>query len=188
MKETPYTVEHFEEEESFELKEIIQKYLRYWPWFVLATVFCIGIGYAYMRWAPIIYKSQAKIKIIDESQEVDIASSALSLLSGKSKINLENEIEILKSYRILSQVVNELHLDISFYEVGNVKTRRIWAPPFQITRHIAADSLNSSKPYLIEFKEGGVTITDVNEQVYTPNLKEPAHRRASLQHKNGSGY
>ena len=173
MKETPYTVEHFEEEESFELKEIIQKYLRYWPWFVLATVFCIGIGYAYMRWAPIIYKSQAKIKIIDESQEVDIASSALSLLSGKSKINLENEIEILKSYRILSQVVNELHLDISFYEVGNVKTRRIWAPPFQITRHIAADSLNSSKPYLIEFKEGGVTITDVNEQVYTPNLKEP---------------
>ncbi len=173
MKETPYTIEHFEEEESFELKEIIQKYLRYWPWFVLATVFCIGIGYAYMRWAPIIYKSQAKIKIIDESQEVDIASSALSLLSGKSKINLENEIEILKSYRILSQVVNDLNLDISYYEVGNVKTRRIWAPPFKITKHIASDSLNSSKPYLIQFAEGGVTITDVNEQVYTPNLKEP---------------
>ncbi|PXX25045.1 tyrosine-protein kinase family protein [Arenibacter sp. ARW7G5Y1] len=173
MKETPYTIEHFEEEESFELKEILQKYLRYWPWFLVAIVFCLGIGYAYMRWAPIIYRSQAKIKIIDESQEVDIASNALSLLGGGSKINLENEIEILKSYRILSQVVNELHLDISFYEVGNVKTRRIWAPPFQITRHIAADSLNSSMPYFIEFKGGAAKITDVNEKVYTPNLKEP---------------
>ena len=180
MKETPYTIEHFEEEESFEIKEILQKYLRYWPWFVLATVLCIGIGYAYMRWAPIIYKSQAKIKIIDESQEVDIASSALSLLGGGSKVNLENEIEILKSYRILSQVVNELHLDISFYEVGNVKTRRIWAPPFQITKQIAADSIRKSKPYIIELGAKGITITDTDENTYTANLNEPEQSTEGL--------
>lgn len=180
MKETPYTIEHFEEEESFELKEILQKYLRYWPWFVLATVLCIGIGYAYMRWAPIIYKSQAKIKIIDESQEVDIASSALSLLGGGSKVNLENEIEILKSYRILSQVVNELHLDISYYEVGNVKTRRIWAPPFQITKQIAADSIRKSKPYIIELGAKGITINDTDENTYTANLNEPEQSTEGL--------
>ncbi|MDL5514670.1 polysaccharide biosynthesis tyrosine autokinase [Arenibacter sp. M-2] len=180
MKETPYTIEHFEEEESLELKEILQKYLRYWPWFLVAIVFCLGIGYAYMRWAPIIYRSQAKIKIIDESQEVDIASNALSLLGGGSKINLENEIEILKSYRILSQVVNELHLDISFYEVGNVKTRRIWAPPFQITKHIAADSIRAPKPYIIELSKKGITITDVEENTYTPNLNEPEQSTEGL--------
>ena len=173
MKETPYTIEHFEEEESFQIKEILQKYLRHWPWFVLAIFLCVGLGYTYLRYAPIIYKSQAKIKIIDESQEVDIASSALSLLGGGPKINLENEIEILKSYRILSQVVNELHLDISFYEVGNVKTRRIWAPPFQITKHIAADSIRAPKPYIIELGKKGITITDANEITYTPNLNEP---------------
>ena len=63
MKETPYTIEHFEDEESFQLKEILQKYLRYWPWFILATIICIGLGVAYMRYAPITYQTTAKIKI-----------------------------------------------------------------------------------------------------------------------------
>lgn len=173
MKETPYTIEHFEEEESFAIKEIIQKYLRYWPWFILATIVCVGLGVAYMRYAPINYKSTAKIKIVDESQEVDIASDALSLLGGGSKINLENEIEILKSYRILSQVVNELNLDVTNNIVGNVKTTQIWAPPFQITKQIAADSIRGPKPYWITLDEKGISITDANEKTYTPDLNAP---------------
>jgi capsular exopolysaccharide synthesis family protein len=180
MKETPYTIEHFEEEESFQLKEILQKYLRYWPWFLLATIICIGLGVAYMRYAPITYQTTAKIKIVDESQEVDIASSALSLLGGGSKINLENEIEILKSYRILSQVVNELNLDVAHYVVGNVKTTQIWAPPFAISKKIVADSLQAPKPYIIQLNEQGITITDVNEKTYTPDLKQPEQEVDSL--------
>ena len=173
MKEAPYTLEHFEEEESFQIKEILQKYLRYWPWFILATIICIGLGVTYMRYAPITYSSTAKIKIIDESQEVDIASEAMSLLGGGSKINLENEIEILKSYRILSQVVNELNLDVSHYVVGNVKTTQIWAPPFQISKRIVADSLQTPKPYIIKLDETGISITDANEKTYTPDLNAP---------------
>jgi len=180
MKETPYTIEHFEEEESFAIKDIIQKYLRYWPWFILTTIISIGLGVAYMRYAPITYQSTAKIKIVDESQEVDIASSALSLLGGGSKINLENEIEILKSYRILSQVVKELNLDVSHYVVGNVKTTQIWAPPFQITKRIEADSVKAPKPYTILLNEEGITITDANEKTFTPDLNAPEQEVDSL--------
>tara|TARA_R110000868_G_scaffold3811_5_gene23461 strand:- start:8 stop:2335 length:2328 start_codon:yes stop_codon:yes gene_type:complete len=180
MKEAPYSIEQFEEEESFELKEIIQKYLRYWPWFILTSIICIGLGIAYLRYAPITYNSTAKIKIIDESQEVDIASSALSLLGGGSKINLENEIEILKSYRILSQVVKELNLDVSHYIVGNVKTTQIWAPPFQITKRIVADSLQGAKPYTIILNEEGIIITDAHEKTYISNLNEPEQQLDSI--------
>ncbi|RAJ07135.1 GumC family protein [Arenibacter echinorum] len=180
MKEAPYSIEHFEEEESFQIKEILEKYLRYWPWFILATIITIGLGVTYMRYAPITYSSTAKIKIIDESQEVDIASSALSLLGGGSKINLENEIEILKSYRILSQVVRELNLDVTHYVVGNVKTTQIWAPPFQITKRIVADSLQAPKPYLIKLDEQGITITDSKEKTYTPVLNASEQEVDSL--------
>ena len=58
-----------------------------------------------MRYAPITYESVAKIKIIDDSKELNVATDPLSLLNGNSKINLDNEIEVLKSYRLLSQVV-----------------------------------------------------------------------------------
>ena len=180
MKEAPYSIEQFEEEESFAIKEILQKYLRHWPWFILATIITIGLGVAYMRYAPITYNTTAKIKIIDESQEVDIASSALSLLGGGSKVNLENEIEILKSYRILSQVVKELNLDVSHYIVGNVKTTQIWAPPFEITKRIVADSLQASKPYTILLNGEGIKIMDANEKTFMPNLSEPEQVLDSL--------
>ncbi|MBD0778089.1 polysaccharide biosynthesis tyrosine autokinase [Maribacter sp. ANRC-HE7] len=173
MKETPFNLDFEDTDDTFAIKDILLKYLRYWPWFILAIIIGIGLGVVYMRYAPIIYQSTAKIKIIDESQEVDIASEAMSLLGGGSKINLENEIEILKSYRILSQVVNELQLDISFYEVGNIKTSRIWAPPFQITKHIDADSLGRAKPYIIKLSEKGIRITDADKKTYTSNINEP---------------
>ena len=180
MKENPFSLEFENTEDTFNIKDTLMKYLRYWPWFILAVIICIGLGVAYMRYAPIKYSTTAKIKIIDESQEVDIASEALSLLGGGSKINLENEIEILKSYRILSQVVNELNLDVSYYVVGNVKTTQIWAPPFQIKKRIVADSLQASKPYTIILNEEGIKITDANEKTYRPNLSEPEQAIDSL--------
>jgi capsular exopolysaccharide synthesis family protein len=180
MKEAPYNIEHFEKEESIDLKAIIQKYLRYWPWFILATIICIGLGVAYMRYAPITYSSTAKIKIIDESKEVDIASSALSQLGGGSKVNLENEIEILKSYRILSQVVNDLHLDISLFEVGQLKTTQIWAPPFTITKHLMADSMQGPKPFIITMDDKGILITDDKEKTYRPDLSAPEQPNEEL--------
>ncbi len=172
MQEVHKLFDIIENEPSFEPKVIIQKYLRYWPWFILGIIISIGMAVAYIRYAPITYNSTAKIKIVDESQEVDITSSALSLLGGGPKINLENEIEILKSYRILSQVVNELKLDISFYEIGNIKTTQIWAPPFKITKHLAADSILKPTPYIIKLDAKGITITDANKRTYSPNLSQ----------------
>lgn len=180
MKDSPHRIEINENEESFDLIVTIKKYLIYWPWFVLATIICTGLGIAYMRYAPVVYSTTAKIKIIDESQEVDIASSALSLLGRGSKVNLENEIEILKSYRILSQVVNDLHLDVSYYAVGNVKTTQIWAPPFQITKRIVADSLQDTTPYTIILNEKGISITDDIGKTITRNLNEPERQLDSL--------
>ena len=180
MQKSAYSININENEDSFEIKKILQKYLSYWPWFLLAIIICFGMGIVYLRYAPITYNSTAKIKIVDESQEVDIASSALSLLGGGSKVNLENEIEILKSYRILSQVVKELNLDVSHYIVGNVKTTQIWAPPFEITKRIVADSLQASKPYTILLNGEGIKIMDANEKTFMPNLSEPEQVLDSL--------
>ena len=57
-----------------------------------------------MRYAPITYATEAKIKIVDDTKETNIASEAAELLGGPSSINLENETEVLRSYRMLRQV------------------------------------------------------------------------------------
>ncbi|MEB8329855.1 polysaccharide biosynthesis tyrosine autokinase [Flavobacteriaceae bacterium KMM 6897] len=170
MKESPRNLENVEEEESYALMNSLRKYLRYWPWFLLVIFVSIGIGAVYLRYATITYNSVAKIKIIDNTKELNLAVDAASILGGNSKINLENETEILKSYRLLSQVVAELQLDVVYYEVGNVKTSQIWNPPFTIAKNSASDSISNPKEYGIKITEKEMIITDASDKKVTMNL------------------
>ena len=167
MKESPFIADFNEEDESLGFKETLSRYFRFWPWFLAATLIFLALGVAFMRYAPVTFESVAKIKIIDDSKQLGVATDAMSLLNGNSKINLENEIEVLKSYRLLSQVVSDLHLDVSYYEVGNVKTSQIWTAPFIINKLSEADSIASPRTYELEIKNPRIIITDEQEKSFT---------------------
>ena len=88
------------EEDNMDIKQEVRRYLRYWPWFVLSMVIMLVGAYAYLRYAPRIYQTTAKIKILDESEGLELPTSAF--VFNRSNINLENEIEILTSYLTVS--------------------------------------------------------------------------------------
>ena len=159
MKESLFAVDDEESKESFVLKEVFFKYLPYWPWFLLAVLFSLFVGILVMRYAPTKYFSVAKVKIVDESKEMDIAMDPAALLSGTSKINLDNEVEVLKSFRLLGQVVNDLNLDVSYYEVGNFRTRQIGDAPFIIKKTVAKDSIKKPKVYEVNIHSDSFLIT-----------------------------
>jgi capsular exopolysaccharide synthesis family protein len=165
MKESPLINDNQKNEEVFNLVEVIKKYVPYWPWFLLTSFLSLGLGYAYLRYTPIIYESIAKIKIVDESKEIDINVDPNSRLNGISNINLENDIEILKSYRILRQVAETLNLDISYYEKGTLKSTEIWNTPFVITKLAKDDSLQATRKYEIIMNKSQARITDEKGKV-----------------------
>ena len=103
----------FGNEDNIDLKQEVGKYLRYWPWFVIALIFTLISAYIYLRFAPRIYETTAKMKILDESEGLELPTSAF--VFKRVNINLENEIEILKSYLILEKVAKELKLNTRFY-------------------------------------------------------------------------
>ena len=170
MKEKPFIVELNEEEEHPVIKDTIAKYLSYWRWFLAAIIICLGAGYLYMRYAPVTYQSFAKIKIIDDTKELNVPKDAESLLAGGTNINLDNEIEILKSYRLLSQVVEELNLDVEYYMVGNIKTAQIWEIPFEIDKYIEEDSLSQPRTFEISMGMPEMTISNGEGKEYGLNL------------------
>ena len=92
----------FEVEDNVDLKQEVSKFLRYWPWFILTLVVALGVSYIYLRYAPRIYQTTATMKILDESDGLELPTSAF--VFKRSNINLENEIEILTSYLILEKV------------------------------------------------------------------------------------
>lgn len=180
MKESSYLIEDFEEGNSLDLKGIFLKYLRYWPWFLVAVILSVSGSIFYLKYATVSYRSVAKIKIVDESKEMNIGTDAMSLLSGKSQINLDNEIEVLKSFRLLKQVVEELDLGTRYYEVGNIKTTQQWNPPFTIIKKLPQDSIKTPSSYNFQLTANKVTITDNKERSVSLKLKPTPTTHESL--------
>ena len=168
IREDSFTLDMSDNESSFNKKELLYSYLKFWPWFLVSLVLCLILGLVYLYYTPESYKSTAKIKIIDESKELNVAADALSILnSGGSKINMDNEIEILRSYRLLNQVASELNLDVSFFEKGTIKKTQVWNAPLILTKTISEDSLKEPMNYELVFKRNQLVIKDEEESAWT---------------------
>ena len=76
--------------------------MQFWPWFLVCLFISIGSAYFYLRYAPRVYDTTAKIKILDEEGGLELPTAGF--VFNRSNINLENEIEILKSYVILEKL------------------------------------------------------------------------------------
>src|SRR5690625_5585211 len=120
-----------EDQETIDLKEMIEKYLYHWKWFILSIVIVMFCAYAYLRYTLPVYQSTAKLLIEDDKKSgsgtADLAAfSDLAIFSRIS--NLQNEIEWLKSYSLVEKVVEELDLQKRYV----VKARKFGLPDREI--------------------------------------------------------
>lgn len=130
------------------IKLEIRKYLGYWYWFALGLILAGIAAVLYLRYTPRVYTASAKIKILNKTKGLELPSSAF--IFNRSNINLENEIEILKSSRIIENVVDRLDLTMRFFEAGNVLTTEINQLPFNIVKLINNDSITNNSSYTID--------------------------------------
>lgn len=152
----------FNDEDSIDLKQELRRYSRYWPWFVTALVFAFLGAYVYLRYAPRIYETYSKIKILDESEGLELPTSAF--IFNRSNINLENEIEVITSYLIMDRVVRELNLNTSFYEEGTIQTSQIASLPLVFEQIIKPDNIEYPLAYKLEINFKGFQITNLNTE------------------------
>lgn len=158
MEDSFNKIQALEEEDNLDLKQEIRRYLRYWPWFVLSLVIALISAYVYVRFAPRIYQTYSKIKILDKSDGLELPTAAF--IFKRSNINLENETEILTSYIIMNRVVRALNLNTSFYEEGTIRTTQQERLPFDYKQIIHPDSIKRSSSYKIKIKDKGLEITN----------------------------
>ncbi|MDG1718522.1 MAG: hypothetical protein P8H17_01655, partial [Flavobacteriales bacterium] len=149
-------------EDKYDLKKEIFKYLFFWRWFVFSIILCFIISFFYLRYSNTIYRTTAKIKILDKKETSLELPSASDLFSG-NKINLENEIELLSSSTILSKVVQKKNLNTNFYGVGDIMTTRIAHFPFDFEQVISNDSIEKKLVFEIYFNNDGIEINDINK-------------------------
>ncbi len=138
------------------IKNEVKKYLRYWFWFLIGILVTLTAAYFFLRYTPKIYNTSAKIQILNKSKGIEMPST--SFIFNRSTINLENEIEIIKSLRISERVVRNLDLTQSFSEIAKVTTPDIESFPFLLTKTISNDSIRIPETFKIVIKDKGFEV------------------------------
>jgi capsular exopolysaccharide synthesis family protein len=115
-----------ENKDGFDIRLEINKYLPFWFWFVGFTAATLFIAHFYLRYSPPVYQNSAKIKILDNSNSPFKMSTEGIFIVGKNKAKLGNDLQIIKSNRILKTVAKELNLTTSYYLPGRIMNSEQW--------------------------------------------------------------
>src|SRR5690606_20535524 len=118
------------QEQDINLKQLFEQYAFYWKWFVVSIVACLFIAVVYLRYAQRIYNVNAKILLQDEKQASgEMAGLAeLATLSGmgsSSAAFVNDQMEVLRSRRLMRKVVDTNRLYLSYYLKGNIKSAEV---------------------------------------------------------------
>jgi capsular exopolysaccharide synthesis family protein len=149
-----------EDENSVKLKQIVSKYLGYWPWFLATIIIALFIVFTYLRYADVVYKSQAKVKLLVDKESSNFTLDVTKLFN-KSNINLENEIALFKSVHLSEQVVKNLKLNVEYYYNSTVRSKQIYNAPFVVSYYDDITNLKDDLEYSIKVTPTGYTILDV---------------------------
>ena len=150
--------------EDVNIKDILFRYLQFWKWFLAVAILSLSVAYTYLRYASDIYKTTAKIKILDNSKGGMKLPSDVAALFSNSKVNLDNEMEVLKSHRLLELVAKNLNLCTSYYSVGNIKTTELWKnKPLKVIWLDSKDNINTKKiAFEVKLQSKGYKIISEN--------------------------
>ena len=120
-----FLIEKEEEQEKISIGERLQnlaiRYLPWWPLFALLLVLGIVGGWVYLRYATPLYQIKASILIKDDKSGIDESKLLESLNIFGDKKNVENEIQVILSRTLATQVATELHLYAPIMQEGNIK-------------------------------------------------------------------
>ncbi len=96
-------------------QQLAIKYLPFWPFFSFLLVLSLALTFVYLQYTAPLYESSASILIKDEKkgQEDSKMEELLNLFNTKKIV--ENELEILRSNEVISEVVKQMRLYAPIY-------------------------------------------------------------------------
>ena len=123
--------QNFDEDldQNINIREQLEKYLIHWKWFVFGLIASLFLAFIYLRYAVPMYNATSTILVKDDrkgglASELS-AFSDLGMLKG-AKSNVDNEIEVIKSRKLIKKTLNELGFNIIYINEGRIKDGEIY--------------------------------------------------------------
>lgn len=163
---------------NLSLRDLFFKYLRFLPFFIIAVALMLFGAYVYLRYATRVYSSSATMLIANDQQKGGSNDKFEELFNSNNRaLNIQGEIEILKSQPLMERVVRKLDLSISYLAIGKLKNENIYKyGPFRME---AFQILDSSRSF-------SLTIRPNNNETFTVNGENKPFAYGEL-FKNNNG-
>ncbi len=113
-------------EQGFDMTLFLLECLSHWKWFVLSLIIVLGLSvFHIMRQVPT-YNVSAMVLMIDKwsKTESDVLTQSLGITSGVE--NVLTEIEIMRSRKLLTKVVDDLDLYVSYELEGRMRNTPLY--------------------------------------------------------------
>ncbi len=121
------------QEETIDIRKFLITILRNWYWFAISILITYTIAFLVNRYTEPRYSLTATLIVNDEKKSTaEILINALDRFNARR--NIENEIAILKSYKIARMALSQLpDFEISYYSVGRVRKPLLYKKaPFKV--------------------------------------------------------
>jgi len=164
-------------EQVIDFGALINRYKRYWWLFVASLVLCMGLAWAYLKTAKRVYAVTARVLVAQEDNSSSAGASLLkSLKLGGTGGKVEDEMIVMSSQELCTQVAKQLGLNRSYVEdrgwfkpqVDHYKTS-----PIEVTApEELFDTLYTGLKFKIDVdKQGLANIKMSNSKKTLANLK-----------------
>ncbi len=114
---------------QIDVKDIVKPYLKRWYWFIIAGILAIILAQIYIRYTTPIFNSYTTVLIKDSDNNSPGDLTMLKDLTGMGGMgtnSIDNEIEVFKSKKLMTDVVKELDLQTSIIYNGKIKSSEIY--------------------------------------------------------------
>ena len=122
-----------------------------------------------MRYTPKMYQTSSTIQINIKEQPDEF----LDIYSYQQQTNINSEVELMKSQKIINKTIQNLNSEIQYYSEGDILTRNLYKrSPFKLVDFKLKNLSLSSSPLYISFDNEYFKITNsTNSIVYAEYIK-----------------
>lgn len=155
-------------------QQLFFRYWPYWPLFLVLAVLSVGSAWFYLKTVIPVYEATASILIKDERKGQDDSKAMEDLNPLNSKKIVENETEVIRSRKILEQVVRELSLYAPVITKSELSVHSAYTSCPVTIQVPTPDSLKEGGPYAFSFDSASNSVVmnnmrfAMNSWVQTP--------------------
>lgn len=164
------------------LKEIAQKYSKYWYIFIISIGLSFLGAYLYLQSSSPIYKISSTLLMEDDKKgDGEIKGTAFSDLNMfKTDKKVDNEMEVLRSRDLIRPILKKLSLETSYFQKNGLRKEELYGNNLPVNvKLIAVNTLGYSRNLtLTPATENTFVLEDKNERwelPYGQAIKKPGY-------------